>query len=144
MGAAGLSTTVPLPLYVAYAAAGGHGAGALGLAFACYAGTQILTAPLLGPLPDRIGRRPVVLLGLALAGLSSVVLMLAPGIPGLALARMLQGLAMGCITAAAAAWAAELAGGTPEAGRRAAMVGAGVIGCGGLLSGAAIAAHAMG
>jgi hypothetical protein len=32
--AVGLATTVPLPLYGAYAARGGHGAGALALAFA--------------------------------------------------------------------------------------------------------------
>ncbi len=122
MGAAGLATTLPLPLYVAYAVQDGLGAGALGLAFGCYALTQIISSPLLGPLPDRIGRKPVVLLGLALAGLSTLVLMLAPGIAGLALARVAQGLAMGAVTAAATAWAAELAGGTPEAGRRAAVV----------------------
>ncbi len=118
VGSAGLSTTLPLPLYVDYAARGGHGAGALALAFGCYALTHMLASPLLGPLPDRLGRRPVVLLGMALAGLSTLVLLLAPGVPGLALARMAQGLAMGCVTAAGAAWAVELAGGSAEATRR--------------------------
>lgn len=136
VGAAGLATTIPLPLYVAYAQ--GQGAGALALAFACYAVTQMLSAPLLGPLPDRIGRKPVVLLGLALAGLSTLVLMLAPTLTGLALARVAQGVGMGGITAAGAAWAAELAGGTPEAARRAAQVvgfgTAGSFGLGGLLT----------
>jgi predicted MFS family arabinose efflux permease len=105
--AAGLSTTLPLPLYVEYAAGGGTGA--LAAAFACYAGILILTAPLLGPLPDRIGRRPCMLLGLALAGCSTLLLALWPGVLPLALARCMQGVAMGCISNAAGAWAAELA-----------------------------------
>ncbi|MDI3309137.1 MAG: MFS transporter [Acetobacteraceae bacterium] len=136
--AVGLSTTLPLPLYVEYARRGGHGAGALALAFACYATTAIVTAPLLGPLPDRIGRKPCVLLAVLLAALSSLVLSIAPGLPALALARTAQGLAMGCITGAAAAWAAELAGGEREGGRRAAAVIAtatvGSFGIGGVLT----------
>ena len=136
VGSAGLSTTVPLPLYVEYAARGSFGAGALALAFACYALTHMLTSPLLGPLPDRVGRRPVVLLGMALAGCSTLVLALAPSLAGLALARVFQGLSLGCITAAGAAWAAELAGGSPEAARRGGAVvaigTAGSFGLGGL------------
>jgi len=136
--AVGLSTTLPLPLYVEYARRVGHGAGALALAFACYATTAIVTAPLLGPLPDRIGRKPCVLLAVLLAALSSLVLSIAPGLPALALARTAQGLGMGCITGAAAAWAAELAGGEREGGRRAAAVIAGAtvgsFGIGGVLT----------
>lgn len=136
--AGGLSTTLPLPLYVEYAAAEGHGAGALAAAFACYAFTLILTAPLLGPLPDRLGRKRCVLAGLVLTASSTLALALAPGVPMLALARTLQGLGMGCITNAASAWAAELGGGTPEAARRAAgavaMGTAGSFGMGALLT----------
>jgi len=123
VAAVGLATTIPLPLYGAYAAAGGYGAGALAFAFACYAITLIVTAPLLGPLPDRIGRKPCVLIGVALAAVSTLALSLAPGIPALGLARMAQGIGMGCVTGAAAAWAAELAGGGEAGARR----GAGVI-----------------
>lgn len=136
--AVGLSTTLPLPLYVEYARRGGHGPGALALAFACYATTAIVTAPLLGPLPDRIGRKPCILLAVLLAAFSILVLSLAPGLPALALARPAQGLAMGCITGAGAAWAAELAGGGREGGRRAAAVIAGAtvgsFGMGGVLT----------
>ncbi len=145
VGSAGLATTLPLPLYVAYAARGGYGAGALALAFSCYALAHMLTSPFLGPLPDRIGRRPVVLLGMVLAGCSTLVLALEPSVPGLALARVFQGLAMGCITAAGAAWAAELAGGTPEAARRGAAVvavgTAGSFGLGGLATMLALLWH---
>lgn len=142
VAAVGLSTTLALPLYGAYAAAGGHGAGALALAFACYAATAILTAPVFGPLPDRIGRKPCVLLGVALAAASTLLLSLQPGLPALAAARVAQGLGMGCATGAAAAWAAELAGGGAEGGRRAAgVIAAATIGSfatGGLLTLAAL------
>lgn len=144
VGAVGLATTIPLPLYGEMAARGGYGAGALALAFACYAATVIVTAPLLGPLPDRIGRKPCVLLGVALAALSSLALSLWPSIPALALARIAQGLGMGCVAGAAAAWGAELGGGGSEGGRRAAAVIAlatiGSFGAGGILTLAAILA----
>ncbi|RAI57517.1 MFS transporter [Roseicella frigidaeris] len=137
VAAVGLATTLPLPLYGAFAASGG-GAGGLALAFACYAATVMLSAPLLGPLPDRIGRRPCVLLGIAFAALSTLVLSLAPGLPGLALARTAQGIAMGCVAGAATAWAAELGGGGAAGGARAArMTAAATIGSfatGGLLT----------
>ena len=128
---AGLSTTLPLPLYVEYA--DGGGTGGLAAAFACYAGILILTAPLLGPLPDRIGRRPCMMLGLVLAAASTLVLAIWPGVWPLAFARILQGLAMGCVTNAAGAWAAELAemrGATADAASRqgARIVAAGTAG----------------
>jgi MFS family permease len=142
--AVGLATTIPLPLYGSFAAQGGYGAGALALAFACYAITLIVTAPFLGPLPDRIGRKPCVLLGVVLAVVSTLVLTAFPSIPALAVARVAQGLGMGCVTGAAAAWTAELAGGGPAGGRRAATVIAaatiGSFGAGGILTLAAVVA----
>ena len=129
VAAVGLSTTLPLPLYGAYAEAGGHGAGTLALAFACYAAVVIATAPLLGPLPDRIGRKPCVLLGVGFAALSTLVLSLQPGLGALALARAAQGFGMGCVAGAAAAWAAELAGGGARgAGQAARIIAAATIG----------------
>ncbi|WP_431267172.1 MFS transporter [Dankookia sp. P2] len=129
VAAVGLSTTLPLPLYGAYAASGGHGAGSLALAFACYAAVVIASAPLLGPLPDRIGRKPCVLLGVAFAAFSTLVLMMRPGLAALALARAAQGFGMGCVAGAAAAWAAELAGGGPRgAGQAARTIAAATIG----------------
>jgi len=119
--AIGCSTTLAMPLFTAYAARDGGGAGGLSAAFVAYAATLIVTAPLLGGLSDRIGRKPCVLAALVLAGTSTLALMLAPGLAALAVARMLQGLAIGLVAGGATAWAAELAGG-PEAGRRAARV----------------------
>lgn len=110
-----------MPLYTAYADRDGSGAGGLSAAFVVYASTLIVTAPLLGGLSDRIGRRPCVLAALVFAGLSTVALMVAPGLPALAVARALQGLAIGLIAGGATAWAADLASGQ-QAGRHAARV----------------------
>ncbi len=48
-----------------------------------------------GPLSDRYGRRPVVLIGLSIALVGSIAAMFAPGIDALIFARMLQGLGCG-------------------------------------------------
>ncbi len=143
--AIGISTTLPMPLFTEYAARDGQGAGGLAAAFVAYAFTLIISAPLLGGLSDRIGRKPCVLAGLVLAGLSTFALAIAPGLVALAIARVLQGLAVGLIAGAATAWAAELAGG-PQAGARAAAtiaVGtAGSYGTGGVLTLLALALFA--
>ncbi|HYF06818.1 MAG TPA: MFS transporter [Acetobacteraceae bacterium] len=141
--AIGASTTIPMPLFTGYAARDGQGAGALAAAFVAYAFTLIITAPLLGGMSDRIGRKPCVVAGLILAGLSTLALAIAPGLAALTLARVLQGLAIGLIAGAATAWAAELAGG-PRAGARAAAVvafgTAGSYGAGGVFTLVALSA----
>ncbi|MBW6398409.1 MFS transporter [Roseomonas sp. HJA6] len=119
--AIGAATTLPMPLFTAYAARSGGGAGGLALAFIAYATTLIVTAPLLGGLSDRVGRKPCLLAALVFAFLATTALTIAPGLPALALARVLQGLAIGLVAGGATAWAAELAGG-PEAGRLAGRV----------------------
>lgn len=135
--AIGFCTTLAMPLFTAYADRDGGGASGLTAAFIAYAATLIITAPLLGGLSDRVGRKPCVLAGLVLAGLSTLALVVAPGLAALAVARTLQGLALGMVAGGATAWAAELAGG-PEAGRRAARVmafgTAGSYAAGGLLT----------
>jgi MFS family permease len=117
----GAATTLPMPLFTTYAARSGGGAGGLSLAFITYATTLIVTAPLLGGLSDRIGRKPCLLAAMVFAFLATTALIVAPGLPALALARMFQGLAIGLVAGGATAWAAELAGG-PDAGRVAARV----------------------
>lgn len=117
----GASTTLPMPLFTAYAARSGGGAGGLALAFIVYASTLIVTAPLLGGLSDRIGRKPCLIAGMVFAFLATTALVIAPGLPALALARMFQGLGIGLVAGGATAWAAELAGG-PDAGRLAGRV----------------------
>jgi len=65
----------------------------IGLLFSSYSLTQLLCAPLLGRLSDRVGRRPVLLGSIAGSAISYVVFALAPSYPVLLLARSLSGVA---------------------------------------------------
>ncbi|MES2712903.1 MAG: MFS transporter [Pseudomonadota bacterium] len=129
-----LSTTIPMPLYTAYASRSGAGAGGLAMAFVAYAGTVIITAPLLGALSDRIGRKPCMILGLLLAAVSIILLIMIPSLAALGAARMLQGLATGVIAGAGTAWAAELGAGGARAASITAAGTAGGFGIGGLIT----------
>lgn len=124
----GVATTLPMPLFTSYAARDGQGAGALAAAFVAYAFTLIVTAPLLGGLSDRLGRKPCIVAGMLCAGLSTLGLALAPGLVAMTAARVLQGLGVGLIAGSATAWAAELAGGPQAASRAAAAVALGTAG----------------
>lgn len=93
-----------------------------------------------GPVSDRFGRRPVLLLGLAAYTLASIGCALAPSMPFLIGWRTLQGVAMGAAVMGARAIVRDLY--TPETGARMmskGLTGLGVIACacaplGGLLS----------
>ena len=65
----------------------------IGLLFSSYSLTQLLCAPLLGRLSDRVGRRPVLLASIAGSVLSYVIFALAPSYAVLLLARALSGVA---------------------------------------------------
>jgi MFS family permease len=66
----------------------------LGLVMGVYSGTAIVCQPVVGVWVDRVGRRPFMLGGAALAGLASLLFALAPeAFAVLALLRILQGVA---------------------------------------------------
>ena len=83
-----------------------------------------------GPLSDRFGRRPILLLGLALYTLASIGCVLAPSMFLLIVWRTLQGAAMGAAVMGARAIVRDLY--TPETGARVmskGLSGLGVIAC---------------
>jgi len=83
-----------------------------------------------GPLSDRIGRRPVLLMGLSAYTLASVGCMLAPSMSVLIMWRTVQGAAMGAAVMCARAIVRDLY--APEQGARVmskAFTGLGVIAC---------------
>ncbi|HKI05123.1 MAG TPA: MFS transporter [Thermoanaerobaculia bacterium] len=65
----------------------------IGLLFSSYSLTQLLFAPLLGRLSDRVGRRPVLLASIAGSAASYLMFAYAPSYGMLVIARSLSGLA---------------------------------------------------
>lgn len=97
-----------LPVFALEAAhlPGGDNPALLGLAMGAYGLTQALLQLPLGLASDRMGRKPVIVLGLLVFALGSVVAALAPSVHVLALGRALQG--AGAISAAVTALLADL------------------------------------
>ena len=131
----------PTPLYGLYAARDGFGALTITAVFAAYAVGVAISLFLVGHLSDSYGRRRVLLPALALTAASAVLFLVWRDLPGLLVARVINGLAVGAVTATATAWIAELhaAGRPQDAARRAEIVGVaaniGGIGTGALIAG---------
>jgi MFS family permease len=86
---ASLNCFVLLPLHVKQL---GGTEVAVGVVMGTYSAIGILCQPLIGPWVDAIGRRPFMLLGVALVVLSAALAFAATGVPALGLVRALQGL----------------------------------------------------
>jgi MFS family permease len=132
-----LGTTRPTPLYAIYQQDFGFSELMVTVIFATYAAGVIAALMLFGPLSDKIGRRRVLLPGLALAALSAVAFLLAHGVGSLLVGRILSGLSAGLFTGTATATLLDLA--PAEARGRATlvatMVSMGGLACGPLLAG---------
>ena len=108
LGLITLAVNLPAPLYTAYADLSNRGAAATAVAFSSYVLGVIPVLLALGGLGDRIGRRPLILIALALSMLATLLLMLAPSLETLALARLVLGLGTGLATATATAYMCDL------------------------------------
>lgn len=124
-----LGATVPTPLYPIYAAQNGYSQLVVTVIFAVYAAGVIGALLLTGPWSDQVGRRPMLLGGLALSGLSSLVLLAAEGLPALLSGRVLSGLSVGIYTSTATVAIREMA---PPGRDRAGTLGATAANMGGL------------
>jgi predicted MFS family arabinose efflux permease len=91
---------VPSPLYRVYQERFGFGSGALTTVFAVYAFALLATLLVVGGLSDHVGRRPVLVVGLALQSVAMVLFLLADGLGWLILARIVQGVSTGALTGA--------------------------------------------
>jgi MFS family permease len=104
---AGFGLVIPiLPYYAQRFGAGGFGFGAL---VGVFSGMQFLATVLLGRLSDRLGRRPILLVSIVVAGLGYVLFAVAGSYAWLLVARALAGLAGGNI-AVAQAYIADVTG----------------------------------
>jgi MFS family permease len=132
-----LGTTLPTPLYDLYRQRFGFSELMITVIFATYAAGVIASLLLFGRLSDQIGRRRMLLPGLALAALSAVAFLIADGLPLLIVGRVLSGLSAGIFTGTATATIVDLA--APERRARATLVATianmGGLGCGPLLAG---------
>ncbi|MFB2600313.1 MFS transporter [Herbiconiux sp. P17] len=110
-------STAPTPLYPIYQERNGWDTLMVTIAFAGYALGVALSLWLAGHLSDRVGRRRLLLLGLAVE-LVSALLLASSDVFGVVLtARIIGGAGVGLLSATATAWIGELTGRTRLASR---------------------------
>jgi len=108
-----MGTTEPTPLYAFWERSYGFGAIVTTLVFATYAVGVIAALLFAGRDSDVNGRRPVLMACVALSALSSVLFLLANGLPMLFAARLISGFSAGLAAPAATAALVDLAGAAP-------------------------------
>jgi hypothetical protein len=132
--------TVPAPLYVIYQARDGFPTFTTTVVFAAYGVGVVGSLFLAGHLSDVHGRRPLVLVSVALELVAAVLFLLWNDVAGLIVARLVTGLGVGLLTATATAHLGELrvrATGS-ESSAKGASVAAGAVNLGGLSLGALV------
>lgn len=116
----GLFLLTPVFAVAALSLPGGNDAARVGLALGAYGLTQAVLQIPLGMASDRFGRRPIIVIGMALFVIGGVISALAQNIDWVTVGRCVQGL--GAVSAAISAWVADST--RPEVRTRAmAMVG---------------------
>ena len=113
------AAAAPSPLYRVYQAQWRFSAITLTAVFAAYALLLLVTLLVFGSLSDYLGRRRVILAGLAMAAGACGLFLAARGVPLLYAARALHGAAVGTATSALGAALIDL---QPEGSRRAPVV----------------------
>ncbi|RUP28553.1 MAG: MFS transporter [Mycolicibacterium sp.] len=129
-------TTLPTPMYALYAGTMGFTVLTGTVIYAAYAGGVLAALVLFGRWSDAIGRRPVLLAGVALAVASAATFLVAGDVTTLVAARVLSGLSAGIFTGTATAAIIEAA--PPKWRARAAAI-ATVANIGGLGAGPVLA-----
>jgi MFS family permease len=132
-----LGTTLPTPLYPLFQARYSFDELLVTVIFAIYAFGVIAGLILFGNLSDEVGRKPLLLLGLALSAVNALLFLFAQSLVPIYAARVISGLSAGIFTGTATAYVVDLA---PDDRRRfasmvAAVANLGGLGCGTLLAG---------
>nr|WP_245645462.1 MFS transporter [Pseudonocardia acaciae] len=127
------ASSAPAPLYVVYQRMWGFSSATLTLVFAVFAFGLLGSLLVLGPLSDRIGRRPVLAGSIALVAAALLLFLTARDVTTLLIARVVQGVATGMVLPALGATLVDFD--PPRAPGRAAVVN-GVVPIAGLAIGA--------
>lgn len=98
-----------LPLYAVFAVQPRLSTVQVGTIFLAQILTTALTKPLMGRTSDRVGRRPVIVLGLLLSAGSMALFVTTGSFPLLFVIGMLYGLGLSVVTSATSAYVSELA-----------------------------------
>jgi MFS family permease len=135
-----LAAGAPTPLLVVFQHEWGFAPWVLTVAFAAYAIGLLAALLVVGSLSDYLGRRPVLIVALAVELLAMLMFVVAPGIGWVIAARTVQGFATGAATSAFTASIVEHA---PAHHKRlgtiiSSVAPAGGLGIGALLTGAAV------
>lgn len=93
-----MGTTIPTPLYSIYSAELAFSPLTVTVLFAVYALGVVGALSLFGRLSDDLGRRPVLLIAVALALFSAILFLLPPSLPLLIVARVISGLGAGLMS----------------------------------------------
>jgi MFS family permease len=126
-------STVPSPLYGLYQQRDGFSSFVITIIYAAYAIGVIAALLLAGHISDWHGRRRVLLPAIATSIVSTLVFLLWRDLPGLLIARVINGLSVGVVAATATAYLAELhAAGRPGASPKRAQLTATAVNLGGL------------
>jgi predicted MFS family arabinose efflux permease len=130
-----VGTTLPTPLYALYRERFAFSELMITVIFATYAAGVIAGLLLFGRVSDGLGRRPVLLAGLALSAISAVCFLLADGLVVLLVGRVISGLSAGIFTGTATALLVDLAASRRRGTLVATVANMGGLGCGPLLAG---------
>jgi predicted MFS family arabinose efflux permease len=103
-----VGTTIPTPLYHVYQEQMQFSSGVLTLIFAAYVLTLLPTLLIFGHASDQMGRRPVLLIGFALAVAGAALFATAQNLVSLFLARAVQGVSTAIVSGALIAALSEL------------------------------------
>jgi MFS family permease len=101
-------TTVPAPLYSLYMARDGFSTFMVTVVFAVYAVGVVISLLLAGHISDMVGRKKVLVPGIALELVAAIAFLSSTSLPVLLTARLVSGLGVGLVTATATAYLHDL------------------------------------
>jgi MFS family permease len=132
-------STLPTPLYALYQQRDGFATFLITVIFAAYGIGVMASLYLAGHVSDWLGRRRVILVAIVVEIVAAVLFLAWPEVPGLMVARFVNGVGVGMLTATATAHLSELrAVARPEENPSTSGTVASVVNIGGLAAGALV------